>query len=68
MRKLISFDTKVVSASDDEDAGLWSLRTSADETVVCQYLPEANAAISDFIRQRMIEQVEDPGTAEHLVP
>ena len=32
------------------------------------YLPEANAAISDFIRQRMHEQVEDPWTADHLVP
>jgi len=32
------------------------------------YLPEANAAISDFIRQRMHEQVEDLWTADHLVP
>jgi cation diffusion facilitator CzcD-associated flavoprotein CzcO len=32
------------------------------------YLPEANAAISDFIRQRMHEQVNDPWTADHLVP
>lgn len=32
------------------------------------YLPEANAAISDFIRQRMFEQVNDPWTAHHLVP
>lgn len=32
------------------------------------YLPEANAAISDFIRERMREQVEDPWTADHLVP
>jgi cyclohexanone monooxygenase len=32
------------------------------------YLPEANAAISDFIRQRMREQVNDPWTADHLVP
>lgn len=32
------------------------------------YLPEANAAISAFIRQRMHEQVEDPWTADHLVP
>lgn len=32
------------------------------------YLPEANAAISDFIRQRMHEQVTDPWTAQRLVP
>lgn len=32
------------------------------------YLPEANAAISDFIRRRMFEQVNDPWTAHHLVP
>jgi cation diffusion facilitator CzcD-associated flavoprotein CzcO len=32
------------------------------------YLPEANAAISDFIRQRMQEVVKDPWTAHHLVP
>jgi cyclohexanone monooxygenase len=32
------------------------------------YLPEANAAISEFIRQRMHEQVVDAWTAEHLVP
>ena len=32
------------------------------------YLPEANAAISDFIRQRMHETVDDPKTAKRLVP
>ncbi|MGE0861188.1 MAG: flavin-containing monooxygenase [Gammaproteobacteria bacterium] len=32
------------------------------------HLPEANAAISDFIRRRMFEQVSDPWTAHHLVP
>ena len=32
------------------------------------HLPEANDAISDFIRQRMRAQVEDPWTADHLVP
>ncbi len=32
------------------------------------YLPEANAAISDFIRGQMQAQVTDPWTAEHLVP
>ena len=32
------------------------------------YLPGANAAISDFIRQKMHEQVIDPWTANHLVP
>jgi len=32
------------------------------------HLPEANAAISEFIRQRMHEQVTDPWTADHLVP
>ena len=32
------------------------------------YLPEANAAISEFIRQRMHEQVKDSWTADHLVP
>lgn len=32
------------------------------------YLPEANAAISEFIRQQMRAQVDDPWTAEHLVP
>ena len=32
------------------------------------YLPEANDAISHFIRQRMLEQVTDPWTAEQLVP
>jgi cation diffusion facilitator CzcD-associated flavoprotein CzcO len=32
------------------------------------YLPEANAAISHFIRQRMQAQVNDAWTAEHLVP
>jgi len=32
------------------------------------YLPEANAAISDFIRQQMRAQVNDAWTADHLVP
>jgi cation diffusion facilitator CzcD-associated flavoprotein CzcO len=32
------------------------------------HLPEANAAISDFIRARMQEQVQDPWTAQRLVP
>lgn len=32
------------------------------------HLPEANAAISEFIRARMHEQVDDPWTAHHLVP
>ena len=32
------------------------------------YLPEANDAISDFIRNKMLEQVNDPWTAKHLVP
>jgi cation diffusion facilitator CzcD-associated flavoprotein CzcO len=32
------------------------------------HLPEANAAISDFVRRKMLEQVEDPWTARHLVP
>lgn len=32
------------------------------------YLFEANAAISDFIRKKMLEQVEDEWTANHLVP
>ncbi|MGR8919494.1 MAG: flavin-containing monooxygenase [Gammaproteobacteria bacterium] len=32
------------------------------------HLPEANAAISEFIRKRMHEQVKDPWTADHLVP
>jgi len=32
------------------------------------YLPEANAAISHFIRERMQAQVNDAWTAEHLVP
>ena len=32
------------------------------------YVPEANDAISDFIRKKMLEQVDDPWTAKHLVP
>ena len=32
------------------------------------YLPEANAAISEFLRQKMREQVNDAWTADHLVP
>jgi len=32
------------------------------------HLPEANNAISDFIRQKMLEQVKDRWTAKHLVP
>lgn len=32
------------------------------------YLPEANALISEFIRQKMFEQVNDPETARRLVP
>ena len=32
------------------------------------YLPEANAAISEFIRQQMRKQVNDSWTADHLVP
>ena len=32
------------------------------------HLPEANNAISDFIRKKMLEQVKDKWTAEHLVP
>lgn len=32
------------------------------------HTPEANAAISEFIRQRMREQVRDPWTADQIVP
>lgn len=32
------------------------------------HLPEANAAISEFIRKKMQEQVNDPWTAHHLTP
>jgi len=32
------------------------------------YLPEANAAISNYIRDKMVEQVDDAWTAHHLVP
>ncbi|MFT5417688.1 MAG: cation diffusion facilitator CzcD-associated flavoprotein CzcO [Gammaproteobacteria bacterium] len=32
------------------------------------YLPEVNDAISNFIRQRMHDQVDDQWTADHLVP
>ena len=45
--KHIAFDTKVVSARYDEALGLWSLRTSADETVVCRYAVLAIGALSD---------------------
>ena len=45
--KHICFDTKVVSASYNEESGLWSLRTSADETVVCRYAILAIGALSD---------------------
>ncbi|NNL87348.1 MAG: NAD(P)/FAD-dependent oxidoreductase [Myxococcales bacterium] len=45
--KDIAFDTKVLSAIYDEDTGLWSLRTSAGETVVCRYAVLAIGALSD---------------------
>ena len=45
--KHISFDTKVVSASYAEESGLWSLRTSAEETIVCRYAVLAIGALSD---------------------
>jgi len=32
------------------------------------YLPEANAAISDFVRKKMLEVVRNPKTAHELVP
>ena len=32
------------------------------------HLPEANNAISDFIRKKMLEQVKDRWTARHLIP
>lgn len=32
------------------------------------HLPEANAAISEFIRRKMGEVVKDPRTAHHLIP
>ena len=32
------------------------------------HMPEANARISQYIRERMREQVSDPWTAHHLVP
>ncbi|HPU54203.1 MAG TPA: NAD(P)/FAD-dependent oxidoreductase, partial [Burkholderiaceae bacterium] len=32
------------------------------------HMPEANARISQYIRERMQEQVSDPWTARHLVP
>ncbi|WP_416897349.1 MAG: flavin-containing monooxygenase [Minwuia sp.] len=32
------------------------------------HLPEANEAISEFVRKRMHEQVEDPWTANQIVP
>ena len=45
--KDITFDTKVLSARFEEDSGLWSLRTSAGETVVCRYAILAIGALSD---------------------
>ena len=43
----ISFDTKVLSAAYTEDTGLWSVRTSGGETVVCRYVVLAIGALSD---------------------
>ncbi|MCH9802226.1 NAD(P)/FAD-dependent oxidoreductase [bacterium] len=45
--KDISFDTKVLSAAYTEDTGLWSVRTSGGETVVCRYVVLAIGALSD---------------------
>ncbi|MBT5754169.1 MAG: NAD(P)/FAD-dependent oxidoreductase [Acidimicrobiaceae bacterium] len=45
--KDISFDTKVLSATYTEDTGLWSVRTSGGETVVCRYVVLAIGALSD---------------------
>ena len=45
--KDITFDTKVLSARFEEGSGLWSLRTSAGETVVCRYAILAIGALSD---------------------
>ncbi len=45
--KDITFDTKVLSARYDETAGLWSIRTSGGETVVCRYAILAIGALSD---------------------
>ena len=45
--KDITFDTKVLSARFEAGSGLWSLRTSAGETVVCRYAILAIGALSD---------------------
>ena len=45
--KDIDFDTKVLSASYDENNGLWLVRTSRGETVVCRYAVLAIGALSD---------------------
>ena len=57
----------------DEEGREQALQDAWDKNYIAlafrdAYLPEANQAISDFIRERMREQVEDTWTAQNLVP
>ena len=57
----------------DEEGREQALQDAWDKNYIAlafrdAYLPEANQAISDFIRERMREQVEDTSTAQNLVP
>ncbi len=44
---LLTFDTRVLAVHYDADAGLWSVRTSGGETVVCRYVVLAIGALSN---------------------
>lgn len=45
--KLITFNTKVLSARYDERAALWTVQTSTGEAVVCRYVILAIGALSE---------------------
>nr|MBP7912202.1 NAD(P)/FAD-dependent oxidoreductase [Pseudomonadales bacterium] len=44
---LVTFDTRVSAVHHDEDSGLWTVRTSGGETVVCRYVVLAIGALSN---------------------
>ncbi len=46
LRRHIRFETRIDAATWDEDAGLWSLTTSAGDTVTCRYYVMASGCLS----------------------
>ena len=46
LRRHFRFETRIDAASWDDDAGLWSLTTSAGDTVTCRYYVMASGCLS----------------------